>query len=264
MSQVKAYYDSQPEREWQRLDTFRTEYAVTLRALETYLPKPPATVFDNGGGPGRYAIALAQRGYTVTLADLSDGNLALANKKAREAQVNLAGVHSLNALDLSTLADAQFDAVLMMGPLYHLLDIAERQQAIAEAKRVLKTGGLIFAAFITRFATFRDAAANFPAWIANDWAYTKRMLKTGLHDSSKGFTDSYFAHPNEVVPLMESAEFETLNVIGCEGVAAGSDASLNELDEQTWEKWVTLNYEMGQDPTLWGASDHLLYVGKKV
>ncbi|HEX6386847.1 MAG TPA: methyltransferase domain-containing protein [Anaerolineae bacterium] len=88
MSQhVERHYYQQAQREWERLERHRTEFAVTLRALADCLPPPPATILDVGGGPGRYAIALTQRGYTVTLLDLSRNNLALARVKAQEAGV---------------------------------------------------------------------------------------------------------------------------------------------------------------------------------
>ena len=76
---VRAYYDADPRREWERLSALhdRVEYAVSLRALEEHLPSAPAAVLDVGGGPGRYAIELARRGYDVTLADLSSANLGL-------------------------------------------------------------------------------------------------------------------------------------------------------------------------------------------
>ena len=122
---VAQLYDSMTEREWARMDRHRTEFYVTLRALREHLPPPPARVLDCGGGPGRYAVELARWGYDVTLFDLSTGNLALAREKAAEAGVTLAGFEQGTALDLSRFADHSFDAVLLMGPLYHLLEEAE-------------------------------------------------------------------------------------------------------------------------------------------
>jgi hypothetical protein len=63
---------------------------------------------------------------------------------------------------------------------------------------------------------------------------------------------------------MESARFETMNLIGCEGVVAGHEEVINKVEGELWETWVELNYRLGQEPTLHGAADHLLYVGRKV
>jgi SAM-dependent methyltransferase len=108
---VQRLYDADPANEWARMDRHRTEFAVTLRALNEYLPRPPARVLDCGGGPERYAIELARQGYDVVLFDLSAGNLALAREKAAEAGVALTFVQG-TALDLSRFADGEFDAVL--------------------------------------------------------------------------------------------------------------------------------------------------------
>ena len=90
MSHVQNFYDENIQSEWERLEIrHRTEFAVTLRALEEFLPPAPVKLIDIGGGPGRYSITLAGQGYDVTLVDLSAGNLAFARQKAAEADVRL-------------------------------------------------------------------------------------------------------------------------------------------------------------------------------
>jgi ubiquinone/menaquinone biosynthesis C-methylase UbiE len=158
MSVVEHYYDIKAAEEWERLEEHRTEFAVTMRALNEYLPAPPASILDVGGGPGRYAIALAQQGYHVTLVDLSSGCLRFARAKAQEAVATLAGYIHANALDLGAIPGGSYDSVLLLGPMYHLQAAEERRQAVAEAARVLVPGGRIFAAFITRYAPIRFVA----------------------------------------------------------------------------------------------------------
>ena len=263
MNVVEQMYDQGSEHEWQRLERHRTEFGVTMRALADYLPPSPATVFDVGGGPGRYAIALAQQGYDVTLLDLSQNNLVIAEERAKEQRASLQQVVHGNALDLSAFADSSFDAVLLFGPLYHLLESSERMQAICEGMRVLKDNGRFFAAFITRFAPFRDAAKNYPDWLTKNRAYAEHLLATGKHNQGKGFVNAYFAHPTEIVPFMESAGLTTLNLIGCEGVVSAVEDNVNQLTGSDWELWVDFNYRMGQEPSLHGAAEHLLYIGEK-
>ncbi len=115
--EAEPFYDQFAPREWERLERHRTEFAVTLRALDEFLSAPPYAVLNIGGGPGRYSIELARQGYTVTLLDISGESLRLARQKAAEAQVSLAGYIHGNALDLSELDESSFDAVLLMGPL---------------------------------------------------------------------------------------------------------------------------------------------------
>jgi SAM-dependent methyltransferase len=145
---IRPYSDRSPQQEWDRLDRHPTEFALACKALEAYLPPAPARVLDCGGGPGRYAIRLAQRGYAVTLFDPSPENLAFARRQARAAGVDLQSYDQGDAAGLSRYAAGSFDAILMMGPLVHLLELQQRQRALGEARRVLRPGGTLFAAFM--------------------------------------------------------------------------------------------------------------------
>jgi S-adenosylmethionine-dependent methyltransferase len=263
VKKVEQYYDQNAQQEWDRLDRHRIEFQVTLRALAEFLPAVPAALIDVGGGPGRYAIHLAGQGYRVTLVDLSNGNLALARQKAALADVKLEAFVQANALDLSTFPEAGFDSVLLLGPLYHLHTPEERRMALGQVRRLLKPGGLIFASVITRFAGFRDAAINGYSFVLDDPAYSERLLATGIHDNGVGFTDAYFAHPDEVIPLCASAGFTTLRLMGCEGILAGHEQYVNSLAGADHDFWLEINYRMALEPSLLGASDHLLYIGRK-
>jgi S-adenosylmethionine-dependent methyltransferase len=262
MSNVENYYDQNARSEWDRLERHKIEFQVTLRALSEFLPAPPARLIDIGGGPGRYAIHLAQRGYQVTLVDLSNASLELAQQKAAEAGVELDALVHANALDLTATPAASFDAALLLGPLYHLHRQTERQIVLRQAHRLLRPGGLIFASVITRFAGFRDAAVHGYSFVLDDPAYSEKLLETGVHDNGIGFTDAYFAHPAEVVPLGESAGFTTLRLMGCEGILAGHEDYVNSLTGADHDFWLEINYRMALEPSLLGASDHLLYIGQ--
>ncbi len=263
---VQNLYRSAPEREWQRMDRHRTEFAVTLRALNDHLPPAPARVLDCGGGPGRYAITLAQRGYDVTLFDLSPELLAMSQEKAAEAGVTLSGFEQGTATDLARFADDSFDAVLLMGPLYHLLEEAERKQTLAEAYRVVKPGGLVYAAFIARYAAHRDAAARYPERAIEEAQDFNHVAQTGLlpprADGAVSFT-AYFAHPTEVAPLCCSVGLDVDAVLGVEGVVSMHEELINALEGAAWEFWVDVNYEIAHDPAIHGGVEHLLVVCRK-
>jgi S-adenosylmethionine-dependent methyltransferase len=264
---VARIYDSDPEREWARMDRHRTEFSVTLRALREHLPPPPARVLDCGGGPGRYAVELARLGYAVTLFDLSAGNLALAQEKAAASGVTLAACEQGTALDLGRYPNERFDAVLLMGPLYHLLEEAERAQALAEARRVLKTGGPLFAAFISRYAAHRDASVKYPLEPVEQPELYAEIERSGRlppnASGAPGFV-AYFAHPAEVAPLVWRAGFEVAAVLGVEGlVSVTEDVAVNALTGPAWEWWAEANWRVAADPSLHGAVEHLLVVAHK-
>lgn len=263
---VRTLYRADPEREWQRMARHRTEFAVTLRALDDHLPPPPGHVLDCGGGPGRYAIALSQRGYRVTLFDLSPELLDLARQRTVEAGVALAAFEEGSATDLGRFPNDHFDAVLLMGPLYHLLRVEDRRRALAEAYRVIKPGGPVFAAFIARYAGHIDAVADYPAAAAGMPEAYRAIVEIGhepLPEEGKVSFVGYFAHPGEVAPLCRDAGFEVETVLGVEGVAASRETKLNELTGAAWDFWVDVNYELAHDASLHGGVEHLLAVCRK-
>src|SRR5262245_33948644 len=122
MDRVRAYYASFGQREWNRLDNpadGAIELELTQRALLRHLTSEQR-ILDVGGGPGRYAIWLAERGHDVVLADLSPKLLAIGRERSRTAGAGLEDVRQADARDLSQWSDASFDAVLELGPFYHL------------------------------------------------------------------------------------------------------------------------------------------------
>lgn len=265
MNQVEAHYNRNAEREWERLERHRTEFAITCRMLDEYLPRPPGKILDVGGGPGRYAIHLTRLGYHVTLLDISQASLSLALEKATKEGIYLPTPILGNALTLPEEFTGLFDAVLLMGPLYHLLAAEERLAAVCEAHRVLRAGGYVAASFITRFAPLRDVAIHSPQWILDNPDRYRQLLEAGLNPAydSSAFPDSFFIHPDDIAPLMRAGGFRMEALQGCEGLMAGHEDTVNELTGELWDVWVDLNYRLGREPSLFGASDHLLYIGSK-
>lgn len=263
---LTSFYNQNALHEWERMERHRTEFAVTLRALQEHLPPPPAKVLDCGGGPGRYAIELSRRGYKVCLFDLAEQNLELAAAKAQEAGVALDGIERGDAVDLSRFPDDSFEAILLMGPLYHLLDLDDRLQALREAYRVLKPGGALFATFISRYSGHRDTARNIPEWVVEQRKISETLLNTGRlppRGEREGEFVAYFSHPKEVEPLVWEARFEVVETLGLEGLVSFNEDKVNTLEGQAWETWVDLNYRVAHDPSIFGLVEHLLVVSRK-
>lgn len=261
---VEVAYDFAPEREWRRLEVHRLEFEVAKRNLRAFL-SPASLILDVGGGPGRYAITLARDGHEVTLADLSSACLELAREKARQSGATLKAFVHTDACELSAFKDDDFDAVLCMGPLYHLLEESGRVQTVNECLRVLKPEGRLFATFITSYAPLIRYVRKNPEALGQGYD-PRAYLPSGTHRSDAfvtGVPDAHFVHPFAVQPFMESFGLETLKVTGLEGVAMGREQALNALPAETFARWVDLTYETASDPVTWGASEHLLYVGRK-
>jgi ubiquinone/menaquinone biosynthesis C-methylase UbiE len=154
----------------------RLELIRTHLLLDRYLPQPPAAILDIGGGPGVYAAALTEAGYDVELIDIVPRHIREATERGVRAQ--LADARELPAMDNSQ------DAVLLLGPLYHLQDRDDRIQAMGEAMRVARPGAPVFAAAISRFAPAID---GLDSGFFDDPAFAgllEEVTATGLHRES--------------------------------------------------------------------------------
>lgn len=268
VAKVRRWYDGRAEWQWDWTDRNPVEYGVTLRTLREYLPPPPAAVADIGGGPGRYAIALAQQGYRVTLFDLSPAALDLAHTKASELNVPLNACVEGTATDLSAFPDGAFDAALALGPLYHLLTLEERIRVRDELHRILVPGGIVVAGFLSRFTPVRYGAFNHPHRLTFSRPETQEFLRTGTMilggdpAAPGGWVDAYCERPDAITPFMEPA-FETLDLVGAEGIFSMIQDKVRETPPEDWEGFVELNFQLGREPSLLGAAEHLLYVGRR-
>ena len=271
---VRAYYASIGEREWTRLenpDDGAIEYEVTCRVLATYLPSN-ARVLDIGGGPGRYTIWLAQHGHHVSLADLCPEQLSIARTKIGQAGVDamVEEVVEADARDLSHWADNSFDAVLSLGPFYHLPDSNDRIRAATELRRVLRDGGLAIVALMPRFAFLRRTL-DIPderRHLAQP-EFIERVLNDGMfkNDVPGRFTNGYGTLPEDVSPFFERHGFNTLALLAAEGIAVNSQRALSELstsDPATYQAALDVIIRTASDPSILGMATHLLYVGRRV
>ncbi len=150
---MHAYYQRGGERDRLAEPRGQLEFERTKEILLRHLPQPPAIVADIGGGPGRYALWLAELGYQVVHRDLMPMHVEQLRQASGGNPRIDAAVADARELDL---ADASADAVLLLGPLYHLGRRPDRLQALAEARRVVRPGGPVFVAAISRWAPRMD------------------------------------------------------------------------------------------------------------
>lgn len=261
---IAAFYDSDPSREHNRLEQHQLEFDITWRYLEQYLPAS-GSVLEVGAATGRYTLGLARRGYAVTAVDLSAGLLAECRRNLAEAgleqQVQLVVA---DARDLSAVPGQDFDAVLLMGPLYHLVEEEDRKLALRQAAGRLRAGGVIFSAFLSRYGVLGDMLKRNPAWI-EDQAVVRSLLERGRRpdDAPPGGFRGYFARAAEIAPLHEALGFETLVLAGIEPAISADDESYNQLYGAQRRLWLDLLFAVSREPSILAASRHVLYIGRK-
>jgi S-adenosylmethionine-dependent methyltransferase len=264
VSDIARFYNQNPEAEHERLERHQLEFDLTWRYLDRYLPSQ-GKLLEIGAATGRYTLGLAKRGYQVTAVDLSAA--LLEKNKEKLAEEGLAGQVNwivADARDLHEVPLGQFDAVLLMGPLYHLIEEADRQLALQEASDRLRMGGMLFSAFLSRLGVLGDLIKNTPAWIEGQ-ADVRSLLEKGRRpdDSPRGGFRGYFARVQEIIPLHEGVGFETLALAGVEPMISADDESYNQLKGQQRQYWLDLLDEVSTEESTLGASRHLLYIGKK-
>lgn len=246
-------------KEENRLDRSRNgqlEYITTMRCIHRFA-KETDKILEIGAGTGRYSIALAKEGYSVTAVELVQQNLEILQK-------NSVGIENLSsfqadALDLSQFAEESFDMTLVFGPMYHLYKKEDVQKAIEEAIRVTKKDGVILFAFLSVYAI-----------MFND--YMNEYLKDGL---CANFTEDYKVKhfEEQVFTGYDIVEFEQLfegkQVTHMSTVAA--DTALETvgmrkdfaISDEGFEAFVKYHLATCEKRELLGCSSHLLYICRK-
>jgi SAM-dependent methyltransferase len=250
---IRRYYDQGEERD--RLTAaHRLELIRTQELLLRLLPSAPAAIVDIGGGPGRYSAWLTGLGYEVVLVD----PMPLHIEQARALGGFEARRGDARALDLP---DASADAVLLMGPLYHLVEREERLRAWREAARVVRPGGLVVAALISRFAALLDGTAREFALVPTFRSAAHRALTTGVLEPAPDvpFTTAYFHHPDEIAAEVADAGLELGAVYGIEGPGEWmADVGARLDDDERREVVLDLARSLEQERSVLGVSPHLL------
>ena len=262
-----THYGTGYERERLAGGVSRLEFARTQILLRRFLPSPPARVLDIGGGPGAYAGWLARDGYDVHLLDAVPLHVEQAHcAAAAQPDRPFAADHG-DARDLP-FPDASADAVLLLGPLYHLTERADRVRALAEARRVLRPGGVVAAAAISRFVSLLDGLEN--GFLADPEFVdiVARDLRDGQHrnpnDRPSYFTTAFFHLPEELEEETRDAGFDLGGVYAVEGPAS----FVGNLDDW-WpdparrDLLLDLIARVERELALLGASAHLLAVGRR-
>jgi SAM-dependent methyltransferase len=264
---IRSYYDSAPEESRLETGAFQLEELRSRELILRHAPRPPAIVFDVGGAAGAYAFWLAELGYDVRLFDAVPRLVDIARQRNERSSHRL---FSCAVADARALREPNESAamVLLLGPLYHLVHEQDRQTALSEAIRVLRPGGVLIAAGISRSASALDGLARELLGDPEFAAIVERDLLDGNHHNPTKrldyFTTAYFHRPEDLHREVADAGFDVEGLYGVEGPGwILSDFADRWEDPERRAILLRVARSLESEASVIGTSAHLISVGRK-
>ena len=236
------------------------EFLTTMRYIEKYL-KSGDHVFEIGAGTGRYSHTLARQGYTVNAIELVEHNIEVFQKNTLSNE-NISVIQG-NALDLSVFPDNQFDITLLLGPLYHLYNKADKQQAIQEALRVTKQDGIIFVAYVISDGCLLDEGFNRGNISVSEY------IKNGLLDAETFAARSEpkdlfeLVRKEDIDDLMADFSITRLHYVATDGCALFMREAIDAMNDETFQLYLQYHFTTCERNDLLGITSHALDIFKK-
>ena len=236
------------------------EFLTTMRYIGKYI-KPGDRVLEVGAGTGRYSHALARQGYTVDAVELIGHNIDVFQNNTQPGE-NIS-ITQGNALDLSAFSDNTYDITLLLGPLYHLYTKEDKRQALREAIRVTRPGGVIFAAYVISDGCLLDE--GFLRGNINVAEYVKTGLLDGETFAAKSEPKDLFelVRKEDVDELMRDFPTTRLHYVASDGCALLLREDIDAMDDETFRLYLDYHFATCERADLLGVTSHALDVFRK-
>ncbi len=236
------------------------EFLTTMRYIEKYI-KSGDRVLEVGAGTGKYSHTLARKGYIVDAMELVEHNIEVF-KKNTQSNENITIIQG-NALDLSVFPDNEYDITLLLGPLYHLYSVKDKQQALREAIRVTKQGGIIFAAYVISDGCLLDEG------FMHGNIKIAEYIKNGLLDSE---TFAAKSEPKDLFELVRKEDIDDLmsvfpttrlHYVAADGSALLMREAIDKMDNDTFELYLKYHFATCEREDLLGITSHAIDIFRK-
>jgi len=254
---LSAYYENYDEDKRLTSKHGSIEYLTTIKYIEKYL-HPNMQILEVGAGTGRYCLHFAHQGYKVNSIELVEHNIEIMKTKVLKSDD--IDIQKGNALDLSLFNDNTFDVTLVLGPLYHLFTLEDKEKAIAEAIRVTKKGGTIYFAYLTNDS------------VIISWGLLGGKLAEGMKDK---IVDDKFrclsspkmlfemTYVEEFSQMMTKFNVEHLHTVATDGITQFFRAAIDSLSDEMYEAWVKYHFATCERKDLIGYSSHVIEIYRK-
>lgn len=230
----------------------RVEFLTTIKYINRYLNKN-SWILDIGAGAGEYSLYFSKLGYRVDAIELATNNInKFKNKITPDLNINLS---QGTALDLSKYKDNNFDIVLLMGPLYHLENEADRLKALNEALRVCKQGGIIVSTFISNDMV-----------ILTEFDYDPNFFKGYSYNHETFKVNNFpfvFDTVDDATNLINKLDMDIINIVAQDGASELMADKINQLSDDDYDQYLRYHYYICEKPEFLGMSNHLMFICKK-
>lgn len=259
MGYLEDYYNNYDEEGRLLSRHGQVEYLTTMKYIQDCLAQlSEPTILEVGAGTGRYSVTLAKQGHRVTAVELISQNLELLKSKL-DGSEQITAIQG-NALDLSVIPDASFSLTMLLGPMYHLYTREDKLKALSEAVRVTKPGGYILVAY----------CMNEPTVIQYVFGMNKlrevmglNMLTPDWHCISEPKDIFEMVRTEEIAALDAELPVERIKLIATDGATNYKREYIDEMDDETFSKWMDYHFAICERQDLIGASHHTLDILKK-
>ncbi len=254
------FYNNYDEDRRLTLKHGTVEFLTTMRYVTKYL-KPGDRVLEIGAGTGRYSHTLARQGYAVDAIELVEHNIEVF-KKSTSPEENISIIQG-SALDLSAFQDNMYDITLLLGPLYHLYSKTDKQQAIREAIRVTKQGGIVFAAYVISDGCLLDE--GFKRNNINVAEYVKNGLLDPDTFAAKSEPKDLFelVRKEDIDDLMSIFPTTRLHYVATDGCALFMRETIDEMDDDTFDLYLKYHFTTCEREDLLGITSHSIDIFRK-
>ena len=236
------------------------EFLTTMRYIGKYI-KPGDRVLEVGAGTGRYSHALARQGYTVDAVELIGHNIDVFQNNTQPGE-NIS-ITQGNALNLSAFSDNTYDITLLLGPLYHLYATDDKRQALREAIRVTRPGGVVFAAYVISDGCLLDE--GFHRGNINVAAYVEQGLLDDVTFAAKSEPKDLFelVRKEDIDELMADFPVTRLHYVASDGCALLLRYAIDAMDDDAFALYLNYHFATCERADLLGVTSHALDVFRK-